>query len=278
MAGGAHRVGPGARARPRARPARTSSSATTARPGAAEQTRAEIAALGAAPRSLRADAAGPSEMRTMVDAGGRRAGRARRLRALPVRRVRAARPAEQIDEPLWDAAMDSTAKGFMFAAQAAYRVMREAGGGVIVAITDVAGLQPWPRFAPHGAAKAAQIHLVKCLAAAWGRDGVRVCGVAPGPVLMPEGVAREPRRDGARPARRPGRRGPGRPLLHRGRLRHRPEPDRGRRPAAASVGRPWRTLDAMGAVEQPVTRATRSAFSTTGSSGSTAAWRTTSRW
>jgi NAD(P)-dependent dehydrogenase (short-subunit alcohol dehydrogenase family) len=66
--------------------------------------------------------------------------------------------------------------------------MRESGGGVIVAITDVAGIQPWPRFAAHGAAKAAQIHLVKCLAADWGRDNVRVCGVAPGPVLMPDGV------------------------------------------------------------------------------------------
>ena len=62
------------------------------------------------------------------------------------------------------------------------------GGGVIVAITDVAGLQPWPLFAAHGAAKAALIHLVKTLALAWGRDRIRVCGVAPGPVLMPDGV------------------------------------------------------------------------------------------
>ena len=30
------------------------------------------------------------------------------------------------------------------------------------------------------------------LALAWGRDGVRVCGVAPGPVLMPEGIAGNP--------------------------------------------------------------------------------------
>jgi pteridine reductase len=102
------------------------------------------------------------------------------------------RDAGAVDEPLWDAAMDSTAKGFMFAAQAAHEVMADAVGGVIVAITDVAGLQAWPRFAPHGAAKAAQIHLLKCLALAWGRDGVRVCGVAPGPVLMPEGIAGDP--------------------------------------------------------------------------------------
>jgi NAD(P)-dependent dehydrogenase (short-subunit alcohol dehydrogenase family) len=96
------------------------------------------------------------------------------------------RPAEDVDEALWDAALDTTAKGFMFAAQAAYRQMR-GRGGVIVAITDVAGLQAWPRFAAHCAAKAAQIQLVKCLAADWGAESVRVCGVAPGPVLMPDG-------------------------------------------------------------------------------------------
>ena len=55
-------------------------------------------------------------------------------------------------------------------------------GGAIIAITDYLGLQPWTAFAAHGAAKAAQIHLVKELARAWTTDGVRVCGVAPGPV------------------------------------------------------------------------------------------------
>ena len=54
--------------------------------------------------------------------------------------------------------------------------------GVIVAITDCMGLQPWASFAAHGAAKAAQIHLVKQLARAWAAEQVRVCGVAPGPV------------------------------------------------------------------------------------------------
>ena len=39
-----------------------------------------------------------------------------------------------------------------------------------------------------GAAKAAQIHLIRELARAWAPVHVRVCGVAPGPVLMPEGV------------------------------------------------------------------------------------------
>jgi len=93
-------------------------------------------------------------------------------------------PPERLDETSWDASLDTIAKGFFFAAVAAHRrfVTGEATGGVIVAITDYLGLQPWTAFAAHGAAKAAQIHLVKELARAWTAQGVRVCGVAPGPV------------------------------------------------------------------------------------------------
>jgi NAD(P)-dependent dehydrogenase (short-subunit alcohol dehydrogenase family) len=89
-------------------------------------------------------------------------------------------PPERLDEASWDASMDTIAMGFFFAACAARA--RFAGDGVVVAITDYLGLQPWTTFAAHGAAKAAQIHLVKELARAWTADGVRVCGVAPGPV------------------------------------------------------------------------------------------------
>ena len=154
---------------------------------AAARTVAEIAELGVHTCSQPADASRPELMRKLVEQTAAELGGLDVYVHCPSAGFEA-RPAEQIDEPLWDAAMDSTAKGFMFGAQAAYRLMRESGGGVIVAITDVAGIQPWPRFAAHGAAKAAQIHLVKCLAADWGRDNVRVCGVAPGPVLMPDDV------------------------------------------------------------------------------------------
>jgi NAD(P)-dependent dehydrogenase (short-subunit alcohol dehydrogenase family) len=90
------------------------------------------------------------------------------------------RQPEQIDEQMWDASLDTIAKGFFFSACAAREALSP--GGVIVALTDYLGLQPWATFAAHGAAKAAQIHLVKQLARAWAPAGVRVCGVAPGPV------------------------------------------------------------------------------------------------
>jgi 3-oxoacyl-[acyl-carrier protein] reductase len=93
-------------------------------------------------------------------------------------------PPERLDEASWDASLDTIAKGFFFAALAARAqfVAPPVAGGVIVAITDYLGLQPWTAFAAHGAAKAAQIHLVKELARAWTAAGIRVCGVAPGPV------------------------------------------------------------------------------------------------
>ncbi len=92
-------------------------------------------------------------------------------------------PPERLDEAAWDGSLDTIAKGFFFAACAARERFVAAGtGGVVVALTDYLGLQPWAAFAAHGAAKAAQIHLVKELARAWAGDGVRVCGVAPGPV------------------------------------------------------------------------------------------------
>jgi NAD(P)-dependent dehydrogenase (short-subunit alcohol dehydrogenase family) len=106
-------------------------------------------------------------------------------------------PPQEIEEAAWDASLDTIAKGFFFTACAAYE--RFAGGsggvapeaGVIVAITDCLGLQPWSSFAAHGAAKAAQIHLVKQLARAWTGQGVRVCGVAPGPVDLTDDPRRE---------------------------------------------------------------------------------------
>jgi pteridine reductase len=53
-------------------------------------------------------------------------------------------------------------------------------------IEDVAGYQPWPSFAAHSAAKAAQAMLTRVLARALAPE-VRVCGVAPGAVAVEPG-------------------------------------------------------------------------------------------
>jgi pteridine reductase len=92
---------------------------------------------------------------------------------------------EELSEEDWDLAFGATAKGSFFVTQAAAPYLRESRGCVVM-IEDVAAYQPWPSFAAHCAAKAAQAMLTRALARALAPD-VRVCGVAPGPVAVEPG-------------------------------------------------------------------------------------------
>ena len=94
----------------------------------------------------------------------------------------APKPVDQLTEDDWDAAFGATAKGSFFVTQAAAPHLRESRGCVVM-IEDVAAYQPWPSFAAHSAAKAAQAMLTRVLARALAPE-VRVCGVAPGPVAV----------------------------------------------------------------------------------------------
>ena len=93
---------------------------------------------------------------------------------------------EDVTETDWDAALDSTAKGSFFVTQAAVPHLRASSLGLVVMIEDVAAYRPWPAFAPHCAAKAAQAMLTRVLARALAPD-IRVCGIAPGPVAVEPG-------------------------------------------------------------------------------------------
>jgi pteridine reductase len=95
------------------------------------------------------------------------------------------KPLDELDETDWDAAFGATAKGSFFVSQAAAPHLR-ASRGCIVMLEDVAAYQPWPSFAAHSAAKAAQAMLTRALARALAPE-VRVCGVAPGPVAVEPG-------------------------------------------------------------------------------------------
>jgi pteridine reductase len=97
----------------------------------------------------------------------------------------APKPVAELDEDDWDAAFGATAKGSFFVSQAAASHLRTSRG-CIVMIEDVAAYQPWPSFAAHCAAKAAQAMLTRVLARALAPD-VRVCGIAPGPVVVEPG-------------------------------------------------------------------------------------------
>jgi pteridine reductase len=98
------------------------------------------------------------------------------------------KPFADVTEVDWDAALGATAKGAFFVVQAAAPHLR-GSGGVVVMIEDVAGYEPWPSFAAHSAAKAAQAMLTRVLARALAPE-VRVCGVAPGTVTAEPGQER----------------------------------------------------------------------------------------
>ncbi len=91
----------------------------------------------------------------------------------------------ELTEADWDAAFGATAKGSFFVTQAAAPHLRSSRGCVVM-IEDVAAYQPWPSFAAHCAAKAAQAMLTRVLARALAPE-VRVCGIAPGPVAVEAG-------------------------------------------------------------------------------------------
>ena len=95
------------------------------------------------------------------------------------------RAVDEVTEADWDAALGATAKGSFFVSQAAAPHLRESRG-VVIMIEDVAAYQPWPSFAAHCAAKAAQAMLTRVFARALAPE-VRVCGVAPGPVAVEPG-------------------------------------------------------------------------------------------
>jgi NAD(P)-dependent dehydrogenase (short-subunit alcohol dehydrogenase family) len=62
------------------------------------------------------------------------------------------------------------------------QMMQQQTGGVIINISSIAGVYGSTMMSHYGAAKAAVITLTRELGVAWGRKGIRVNGIAPGPV------------------------------------------------------------------------------------------------
>ena len=97
------------------------------------------------------------------------------------------KPVGELTEDDWDAAFGAVAKGSFFVTQAAAPYLGRSELGLVVMIEHIASFQPWPSFAAHCAAKAAQAMLTRVLARALAPK-VRVCGVAPGSVAVEHGL------------------------------------------------------------------------------------------
>ncbi len=91
---------------------------------------------------------------------------------------------EQLAMSAWDDVVRIDQRGTYVASVAFGRRMATRGRGSIVNIASVAGMRSMPLHA-YAPAKAAVIAMTECLAAEWGRSGVRVNAVSPGYTLTP---------------------------------------------------------------------------------------------
>ena len=94
-------------------------------------------------------------------------------------------PLDAVTPADWDATFALNARAPFFAAVAAGRHMKERGG-VIVNIADLAALETWPGYIPHGLSKTVVVQMTRALARTLA-PAVRVNAVAPGVILLPEG-------------------------------------------------------------------------------------------
>jgi rhamnulose-1-phosphate aldolase/alcohol dehydrogenase len=93
-------------------------------------------------------------------------------------------PIEETSLDLWDRNNDILARGYFLVAREAARVLRAQGtGGSIVFIGSKNALAPGKNAAAYSAAKAASLHLARCLAEELGGDGIRVNTVNPDAIL-----------------------------------------------------------------------------------------------
>lgn len=92
---------------------------------------------------------------------------------------------DDTSEADWDRVLDTNLKGVFLGCKAAIPAMRRTGGGSIVNIASMAGLQALPRHFAYCAAKAGLIHMTRSLAADHGHEGIRINCICPGAVLTP---------------------------------------------------------------------------------------------
>lgn len=84
------------------------------------------------------------------------------------------------EESHWDKILDVNLKGYFRMIKACVASMRERGGGKIINIASIAGLQVSPGLGIYGVSKAGVLMLTKTLAVELAKDNIQVNAIAPG--------------------------------------------------------------------------------------------------
>jgi 2-dehydro-3-deoxy-D-gluconate 5-dehydrogenase len=90
------------------------------------------------------------------------------------------KPPESFTAAEWHAVLDTNLTGALFCSQAAYPVMKEAGGGKIINIGSMYSIFGTSYGAAYAASKGGLVQLTKSLAIAWAKDNIQVNAVLPG--------------------------------------------------------------------------------------------------
>ena len=144
----------------------------------AEDTAAQVRALGRRFLDVRADLSSTAPVRDVVDAAVALNGRL----DIVVNNAGIIRRADSLDveEADWDAVIDTNLKSVFFLSQAAARHMAQHGGGKIVNIASLLSFQGGIRVPAYTASKSAVAGLTRALANEWAAQGINVNAIAPG--------------------------------------------------------------------------------------------------
>jgi NAD(P)-dependent dehydrogenase (short-subunit alcohol dehydrogenase family) len=89
----------------------------------------------------------------------------------------------ELEERAWDVIMNTNVKAYFLLSQAVARVMLKNGGGSIVNIAGISGINPERGLGAYSVSKAAVIHLTRALGGELGSQNIRVNAIAPGLTL-----------------------------------------------------------------------------------------------
>lgn len=99
--------------------------------------------------------------------------------------ISSASPVEDTELAMWQRNIDILATGYFLVAREAFRVMKGQGlGGSIVFVASKNGLAASPNASAYCTAKAAEVHLARCLALEGADAGIRVNVINPDAVLQ----------------------------------------------------------------------------------------------
>jgi NAD(P)-dependent dehydrogenase (short-subunit alcohol dehydrogenase family) len=146
--------------------------------GKVADTVAELRGLGEGHGGLQLDVADPGSIQAAFERVARERGRLDIL----VNAAGAIQKKDPLEVTLeeWEHVIRTNLTGTFLCCQAAARMMREQGGGVIVNIASLTSYVGFSEVTAYGASKAAVAQLTQSLANDWARHGIRVNAIAPG--------------------------------------------------------------------------------------------------